>query len=110
MTTKTILITGCQQRIGRATALRAAENGYDVAVGFHESVEAAADVVEACRRYGRRAVAVQGDISNEAEVIEMFRIIDREFGRLDAFVANAGVGMPHGRLETFSKERIDRVF
>jgi NAD(P)-dependent dehydrogenase (short-subunit alcohol dehydrogenase family) len=107
---KTILITGASRGIGRAAALRAANDGYDVAVAFHESKDNAEEVAKMCRSYGRQAITVQADISNEADVVAMFETIDREFGHLNAFVANAGIGMPHGRLETFSKERIDRVF
>jgi 3-oxoacyl-[acyl-carrier protein] reductase len=90
---KAALVTGAGRGLGRVIALRLAEEGAAVVVNYATSRKGAEEAVEAIREAGGRAVAYQADIINRAEVIRMFAEIDRDPGRLDIVVNNAGGGM-----------------
>jgi NAD(P)-dependent dehydrogenase (short-subunit alcohol dehydrogenase family) len=105
-----LLITGGGRGIGAATARLAASRGYAVAVSYQSNREAAEAVVRDIERSGARALAVQGDVANEADVLRLFERVDRTLGRLDALVNNAGIvdrGMP---VVEMSAARLARMF
>lgn len=106
---RTILITGGSRGIGRATALLAGQRGWSVVVNYAADREAAEAVVAAVTEAGGRAVAVKGDVSNEADVLSMF---DRaaELGPLDGVVVNAGIVAPSLPLADIGVDRLRRVF
>jgi NAD(P)-dependent dehydrogenase (short-subunit alcohol dehydrogenase family) len=104
-----MLVTGGSRGIGAACARLAAAAGYDVCVSYRSQAGAAARVVEACRAAGRRALAVQADVADEAQVVRLFAALDAEFGSLACLVNNAGILAPAAPLVTFSAERIRRV-
>lgn len=106
-----MIVTGGSRGIGAATAVLAAERGYDVCVSYRSNREAAEAVVAGCREHGRRAVAVAvaGNVAEEADVIGLFETCERELGPVTALINNAGVLHRKARLETFSVERINEV-
>lgn len=106
---KTVLVTGASRGIGKACALLAAENSWDVVVNFVSNAPAADDVVAAILALGRRAVAVQGDVGSETDVLRLFEAVDR-FGALDALVNNAGVVDQPARVDEMSLARLERMF
>lgn len=85
------LVTGASSGIGAASAIALSKAGAKVAVNYRGSSEAAEEVVRKIEEGGGRAVAVQGDVSSEADVRRIFGRISEIFGRLDILVANAGV-------------------
>ena len=85
------LVTGASRGLGRAIALKLAECGADVAVNYVKSEAAAQDVVSAIVGMGRRAVAVQADVADEAAVKQMVAQTVGELGGLDILVNNAGL-------------------
>ncbi|HSZ60899.1 MAG TPA: SDR family oxidoreductase [Terriglobales bacterium] len=86
---KTLLVTGAAKRLGRATALAAAENGADVAITFRESEREARALTEELARLGVEALAVRCDVTDEESVREMVKEVAREFGGIDVLVNNA---------------------
>jgi NAD(P)-dependent dehydrogenase (short-subunit alcohol dehydrogenase family) len=108
--TGTLLITGGGRGIGAATALGAAKRGYAVAVNYASNHSAAVSVVAAIRADGGRAVAIQADVANEADVAKLFAAVDAELGRVTALVNNAGTIARQMRVEDMTEERIARVF
>jgi NAD(P)-dependent dehydrogenase (short-subunit alcohol dehydrogenase family) len=104
-----VLITGASRGIGAATARLAAARGYDVCVNYRTRADAALAVVADVERAGRRAVAVQADISVEADVMRLFEACDRALGRPNALVNNAGILETQMRLETMDAGRIMRI-
>ncbi len=106
---KVMLVTGGSRGIGAAIARLAARRGYAVGVNYHAQAGAAQAVVDAIRAEGGRAVALQADVSQEAQVLRMFQALDDELGRLDALVNNAGILEQQMRVEAMSAERLQRV-
>jgi NAD(P)-dependent dehydrogenase (short-subunit alcohol dehydrogenase family) len=105
-----LLVTGGSRGIGAATALLAARKGYAVAVNYTSNEAAAEEVVRAIRAGGGRASALQADVAVEPQVMEMFRQVDRQLGRLTALVNNAGVVDRPQRVDEMSLARLKRMF
>jgi len=107
---KAILITGGSRGIGRAAAVLAGRRGWSVAVNYVGNEAAAADTVAQVTAAGGRAVAVQGDVAVEADVIAMFDATQNAFGRFDGLVNNAGIVALGQKLADMPAERLKRVF
>ena len=107
---KILLVTGASRGIGAATALLAAESGYAVAVNYTANSLAADEVVRRIRANGGTAMAVQADVSVEADVLTMFKKVDAKLGRLTALVNNAGVVDQASRVDAMDLARLQRMF
>lgn len=88
------IVTGSSRGIGRAVALELARRGYDVAVNYLRSVEAAREVVREVEASGGRAIAVQADVASAADRLRLIDETWNAFRRLDLLVNNAGVTSP----------------
>jgi NAD(P)-dependent dehydrogenase (short-subunit alcohol dehydrogenase family) len=108
-TTQSVIVTGGSRGIGRAVALLASERGFDVAVSYLSDHRAAEEVVDAVRRGGRRAVAVQGDVAREADVVGLFEVAARDLGPLHGLVNSAGVTGGFARVSDLSAAALARV-
>lgn len=107
---KSVLITGAGRGIGRATAIRAAQQGWSVAVNYRIDRVAAEATSAAVQDIGAQAVLVPGDVTSEAEVAAMFRQAGSAFGALTGVVINAGIVAPSLRLAEMDASRIRRMF
>jgi len=87
----------------------AAAEGYDVCVNYANNADAANSVVADCRAAGVSAMAVQADVSDEQQVIDLFEETEAELGPLTVLVNNAGILHTASRLESFSIERLREV-
>ncbi|KAJ7097568.1 NAD-binding protein [Mycena epipterygia] len=104
------LVTGAAQGIGRAVALRLAEDGFDVAVNDIASNSAPLDaLVDEIQKKGRESSTFVADVSQEEQVKEMVELVVKKLGRLDVMVANAGVLGRVVHLTEASSEEWDRV-
>jgi len=107
---KVLLVTGGSRGIGAATCRLAARQGWAVAVNYTANSLAADEVVREIRAAGGRAMAVQADVADEAQVLRMFEQVDAKFGRLSGLVNNAGVVDVSARVEDMSVARWRRMF
>ncbi|MBB4813976.1 SDR family oxidoreductase [Pseudomonas rhodesiae] len=105
-----ILITGGSRGVGAATARLAAQRGYDVAISYVSNESAAQAVVADVQLLGRKALATRADSADPRQVADLFEAIDREFGRIDVLVNNAGVLALQSRVEALDFERMQRIF
>jgi 3-oxoacyl-[acyl-carrier protein] reductase len=88
---KVALVTGGSRGIGAAIALSFAEAGADIAINFRARSADADEVCGVIRKAGRRALALQADISKSGEVSGMVAQIERELGPVNILVNNAGM-------------------
>ena len=91
LTGQPALVTGANSGIGKAVALGLAKAGADVVVNYVTHPETAAEVVQDIESMGRRAIALQADVSKEDEVERMFADAIAHFGTLHIVVSNAGL-------------------
>jgi len=104
-----MLITGASRGIGAATARLAARQGYALCLNYHQNEDAASQVLQQVRAAGVSAITIKADVADEGQVLHMFEIVDREFGRLDVLVNNAGMLEQQMRLEQMDAARWTRV-
>jgi 3-oxoacyl-[acyl-carrier protein] reductase len=106
------LVTGASTGIGRAAAVALAAAGFDVAINYSRSQEAACETARQAQAKGAKTLLFQCDVSDDRGVREMLAAVEREFGRLDALVNNAGTttNVKPNDLEGLSIEEWDRVF
>jgi 3-oxoacyl-[acyl-carrier protein] reductase len=103
------LVTGASRGIGRATALRLAEQGAAVGVNYCSRADAAHDVVEQIRQLGGRAIALQADVANPAAVEKMAADAHAELGPIDILVNNAGL-LFRGDLLSYETKEFDQMW
>jgi len=106
---KTLLVTGGSRGIGAAICRQASAAGYRVAVNYVSNRASADALVAELEAAGGEAFAVKGDVGSEADVMAMFEAVDKAFGRLDAFVNNAGIVDVKARVDEMSVERLERM-
>ena len=109
MSDKIMLVTGAGRGIGAVTARLAAARGYAVCVNYAGSRDAAETVVREIEASGGRAIAVQADVADEAQVERLFETVDRQLGPLTALVNNAGLTGHFGRLDAVGGDTLRQV-
>lgn len=109
MTEKILLVTGGGRGIGAATAKRAAEQGYAVAINFKSDEKSAASVVDAIVKAGGKAIAIKGDMAVEDDVERIFEDVDSKLGRLTHLVYNSGITGKNSRVEDVSTQTLREV-
>lgn len=85
------LVTGGARRVGRAFSLALAGAGCDIVVNYNGSADEARETVSEIERLGRRAIAVQADVSRTDEIARLAAATEQAFGRLDILVNNASL-------------------
>ena len=99
LTGSAVVVSGASRGIGQGIAMRLAQSGADVVVGYHADAAGAARTVAEVERHGRRAVAVAADVTTQAGAEALVGAASDAVGRLDGVVNNAGVYPLHGLLD-----------
>ena len=105
---KVLVVTGGGRGIGRAVAILAGRRGYRVCLSYVADAASAGATVAAIEAQGGWAVAVRGDVAEEADVARLFEAADR-LGTVTALVNNAGVVDAASRVEAMSAARLRRM-
>jgi len=104
------LITGGGRGIGKATALLAAQSGYDVCFSYVSDEKSAMKTQNMCQDFGVKALAVKSDVSKETDVIKLFKACDETFGPVTLLVNNAGIIGKASRVEGLEAATLQQVF
>ena len=105
-----IIITGASRGIGAATAIKAASQGYAVCINYLHNDLVAKSIVTQIERNGGSAIAIAADVSQELEVIKLFKTVDQTLGVVTALVNNVGILEHKMRLDQMDMARLNRVF
>ena len=105
---KTAVVTGGSRGIGRAICEELARGGANVVLCYAGRAEAAQETVTACEDLGAKALAVQCNVADEAQVKALMDAAVKEFGRIDILVNNAGVTRD-GRVMMMKEADFDAV-
>jgi pteridine reductase len=98
------LVTGAGKRLGRAVALRLAEDGCDVVVHYRSSEADARAVVGEIEKLGRRGTAIAADLNSVSEIKKLFQETGERFGQLDVLVNCAATFVESAFTATTEKE------
>jgi NAD(P)-dependent dehydrogenase (short-subunit alcohol dehydrogenase family) len=104
-----VIVTGGGRGIGAATARLAAQRGYAVCVNFRSDAGSAREVVAHAQKAGAKAIAVQGDVAKEADVVRLFDAAAAGLGPVTALVNNAGILERQCRLDEMEAARFERI-
>lgn len=104
---RTALVTGASRGLGRAIALTLAHAGADVALGLHDATSSA-DLATEIEALGRRALRVQMDMLDLAQIASAVDAVVATFGHLDILVNNAGVS-PEDDAENVTEANFDHT-
>jgi len=106
------LVTGAATGIGRSAAIALAKNGYDVVVNFNRSEDAAKITANEAEAAGARTLLYRSDVSDDTRVRAMLAATEKEFGRLDVLINNAGttVDVEPKNFDDMTVEAWNRVF
>lgn len=100
---KTALITGGARGIGRATALKLAATGCDIAIAYYNSSDEALRLVDEISQLGRKAIAIQANVADHQSVKELFVEFRKHFSHLDFLISNAASGVLKPALKMSTK-------
>ncbi|MGI9095566.1 MAG: SDR family NAD(P)-dependent oxidoreductase [Thermoleophilaceae bacterium] len=106
---KVALITGSDSGIGQATAIEFSREGADVVVHYLEDADGAEHTRAQVEAAGRRAIVVQADITDEAQVERLFDEATEAFGTVDILMNNAGVDASGAEVADLSTEVFDHA-
>ncbi len=107
---KIVLVTGGNKGIGKAISIQLANKGYFVCVNYNSDKNSASEVINEINANGGESIEIQADISNEKDIIKLFKKIDTIDGNLIGLINNAGILGEQSSLTEMSNNRILMTF
>lgn len=107
---KVAIVTGASRGIGAATAELLAKQEYAVCVNYNTGKEKAESVVNAIKANGGKAIAIQANLACEADIINLFALVDAELGPVTALINNAGINGGICDVENITADCLHSVF
>jgi len=107
---RVVIVTGASRGIGAAIARLAARAGAAVAVNWVNSEDSARAVVADIEAAGGKALAIQGDIAHEADILRLFEIAEQQLGPIEGLVNNAGITAGMSKVIDVTAGQIEQVF
>lgn len=107
---KTLLITGGASGIGAETARRAAAHGYKIAINYRSRDAQAKAVAADITAKGGQAIALPGDMANEADIVRLFEETERALGPVTHLVNSAGINGKRGRVDEYDAAILANLF
>src|SRR5262245_58778341 len=101
---KVALVTGASRGIGASVARLLAIRGADIAINYHSKGSRAENVATDVRAAGRRALLVQGDLTNPNDIATMVESVRVEYGRLDLLILNASGGLEKDKSADYAMQ------
>jgi len=105
-----LLVTGGARGIGAAIVRLAAKAGYAVAINYLHAANEAHALAQSIQQQGGLALAIQADVSNEGDVVKMFKEVDQHLGAITALVNNAGIVYQKARVSEMHLDRLQKMF
>jgi 3-oxoacyl-[acyl-carrier protein] reductase len=105
---KSAIVTGSGRGIGKAIALKFAEEGADVLVNYSKRPDTASETAKEIEKFGRKAVIFKADVANPSDVENMVKAAIDNFGKLDILINNAGISNP-AMLHKMTEAQWDEV-
>ena len=105
---KILIVTGGGRGIGAEVSIRAAEEGWDVCIGYRVREEAALAIADRIKKIGRNAITAQVDVSLPEEVVQLFDTCISELGAPLGLVNSAGILDPISRIDEIGNEPLWR--
>lgn len=105
---KSAIVTGSGRGIGRAVAIKFAQEGADVVVNYTQRPDTANETAREIEKLGRQAVVVKADVSKKEDVDNMVKTALERLGKIDILVNNAGISKP-AMLYKMTEEEWDKV-
>lgn len=105
---KTALVTGASRGIGRAVAVALAKSGANVAINYLKHEKEALETLDMVRVVGQRGILVQADVSKSSETTGMVRAVERDLGRVQILVNNAGIAV-HKSVYEITEDDWDKI-
>jgi 3-oxoacyl-[acyl-carrier protein] reductase len=88
---KVVLVTGASNGIGASSAIALSKDGASVIINFKSDEISAKKILEECNKYSKNNTIIKADITDEKEVKNMFDRLNKQYGRLDVLINNAGI-------------------
>jgi NAD(P)-dependent dehydrogenase (short-subunit alcohol dehydrogenase family) len=105
-----IIITGASSGIGAATARILAAQGANIVINYKSSKDLADGVVNEVKKLGGNAIAVQGDMGSEADIVRLYEETDRVFGAVTGVVNNAAINSPaHRKMIDYQFDEVMQI-
>jgi NAD(P)-dependent dehydrogenase (short-subunit alcohol dehydrogenase family) len=106
---RVVIVTGASRGIGAAIARLAAREGAAVAVNYNNSEGGAGRIVSDIEAAGGKALAIQGDVAREADVMRLFETAEKHLGAIEGLVNNAGITGGMASVMDVTAEQVERV-